>query len=110
MPSRRPITWSEGEMLGHPSHGVLRLPTLVARLDAGLIVSGREPTLEWAAPGALRVDGRNGFGPVVAGRVLAALLARAGRGGRCGPALSPSWEYSRPMSSGSRRKAPPGSS
>lgn len=67
----------EGELLGHPSHGLLRLPTLVARLDAGLIVSGREPDLEWTSPGTLRVDGHNGFGPVVADRVLMALLARA---------------------------------
>lgn len=71
----------EGELLGHPSHGILRLPTLVGRLDAGLIVSGREPALEWTAPGALRADGHYGFGPVVADRVLAALLARAPEAG-----------------------------
>jgi LDH2 family malate/lactate/ureidoglycolate dehydrogenase len=67
---------AEGELRGNPSHGLLRLPTLTARLDGGLIVSGREPVLEWTAPGTLRADGRDGFGPVVAGRVLAALLAR----------------------------------
>jgi LDH2 family malate/lactate/ureidoglycolate dehydrogenase len=66
----------EGELRGNPSHGLLRLPTLTARLDGGLIVSGREPVLEWTAPGTLRADGQDGFGPVVADRVLTALLAR----------------------------------
>ena len=65
----------EAEIRGHSSHGLLRLPLLVARLKRGLIVSGLDPTFTWTGA-ALAVDGRAGFGPVVAGRVLDELFDR----------------------------------
>ena len=67
----------EGELRGHSSHGILRLSTLVGRLDNGLIVSGVEPELVWSGSAALQVDGRCGFGPVVANRVLDELIPKA---------------------------------
>ena len=67
----------EGELRGHPSHGIQRLAILVARLDAGLIVPGAHPELTWRAASALLVDGRGGFGPVIADQVLDALEPRA---------------------------------
>lgn len=71
----------EGELRGHSSHGVRRLVTLIGRMDNGLITSGAEPELTWTAPSALTVDGRFGFGPVVANRALDELLPRAADNG-----------------------------
>jgi len=71
----------EAELRGYPSHGLLRLTTLCARLDAGLIVSGVAPELTWIAASSLRVDGRNGFGTVIAQRVLDDLIPRAQEAG-----------------------------
>ncbi|PJJ55209.1 Ldh family oxidoreductase [Compostimonas suwonensis] len=67
----------EGDLRGHASHGVRRLPVLVERLRAGLIVSGVDAEHEWTAPGALAVDGRRGFGPVVARKAVDMVLDRA---------------------------------
>lgn len=71
----------EGELRGHPSHGLLRLKVLTQRLDAGLIVSGVEPAMSWSSTSALRVDGRSGFGPTVAHRTLDLLIPRARESG-----------------------------
>lgn len=71
----------EGELRGHPSHGVRRLSVLVDRIRAGLIDPRAEPVLEWAATSALRVDGGRGFGPVAAYRAIDALHGRIGESG-----------------------------
>lgn len=67
----------EGELRGHASHGIRRLPVLLGRLKSGAATSGLEPGLRWHSDSALRVDGRRGLGPVVAAKALDALLARA---------------------------------
>ena len=69
-------TLVEGDLRGHPSHGIRRLPVLVERLRNGVSVSGVEPGLEWRTDAALAVDGRRGLGPVVAHRALDLLLDR----------------------------------
>lgn len=68
---------TEAEMRGHPSHGVRRVPVLVERLRAGLIDPAARPVLDWSTPSVVRVDGRNGFGPVVGFTVVDALVERA---------------------------------
>ncbi|MBB5791245.1 Ldh family oxidoreductase [Jiangella mangrovi] len=67
----------EGDLRGHPSHGVRRLPVLVTRLRAGLIVSGAGVGCEWRTPGLAVVDGRRGFGPVVARHAAGLAVERA---------------------------------
>lgn len=69
-------TLVEGDLRGHASHGIRRLPVLCERLRNGVTVSGAEPGLEWRTDAALAVDGRRGFGPVVAHRALDLLLDR----------------------------------
>ena len=71
----------EGDLRGHPSHGVRRLPVLVGRLRAGVAVSGVAPELAWRSESALAVDGRRGLGPVVAFRAVDAIIERAERTG-----------------------------
>jgi L-2-hydroxycarboxylate dehydrogenase (NAD+) len=59
-----------GELGGHPSHGLLRLPTLVTRIHAGLIDPAATGRHRWPKSASLVVDGCNGLGPVVANRAL----------------------------------------
>lgn len=71
----------EAELRGHPSHGLRRLFVLGARVERGLIDPSAEPVMEWAATGALRVDGMRGFGPVAAYRAIDAMLGRVSAAG-----------------------------
>jgi L-2-hydroxycarboxylate dehydrogenase (NAD+) len=66
----------EAEMRGHPSHGLRRTSTLVARIESGLLDPAAEPRMEWRAAGALRVDGARGLGPVAAFRAIDLLSER----------------------------------
>jgi L-2-hydroxycarboxylate dehydrogenase (NAD+) len=70
-------TLVEGDLRGHASHGIRRLPVLVGRLRAGLAVSGVEPEFSWRTDAALAVDGRRALGPVAAHRALDLILDRA---------------------------------
>jgi LDH2 family malate/lactate/ureidoglycolate dehydrogenase len=67
----------EGDLRGHPSHGVSRLSILVERLRKGLIVADAEPALDWATDAVLQVDGRRGFGPVSAFAAVDCIVERA---------------------------------
>ncbi|MCU1583838.1 MAG: hypothetical protein JWM49_394 [Microbacteriaceae bacterium] len=67
----------EGDLRGHHSHGVRRLPVLVSRLDNGLIRSGVEPTFDWVTDSVLQVDGHRGFGPSVAFAAIDRIVERA---------------------------------
>ncbi len=67
----------EAELRGHPSHGLLRVRTIVERIVNGVSdprASGRH---DWRAPGLLTVDGEGGLGPVVGLRALEAIGGRA---------------------------------
>jgi len=80
LPSARAVAWAlvEAEMRGVSSHGLLRLPVYLRRLEAGLIHPS--PTLPAAVRGPVALlDGEHGFGPRVALRAveLAQTLARA---------------------------------
>lgn len=67
----------EADLRGRPSHGMQRLPMLVARIRSCVLDPAAVPTLDRAGPGALSVDGRNGFGPVAARAALGELVAAA---------------------------------
>lgn len=67
----------EAELRGHPSHGLRRIPVLVGRLDAGLIVSGAAIEHEWVGASSVRIDGGRGFGTVVAMDAVRTVVDRA---------------------------------
>ena len=71
----------EGDLRGHHSHGVARLAVLVGRMRNGLIRSGVTPQTTWVSEVFLRVDGRRGFGPVVAATAIEAITSRAAQTG-----------------------------
>jgi LDH2 family malate/lactate/ureidoglycolate dehydrogenase len=56
----------EGELRGHPSHGLQRLPRILTRIERGLIDPATEGNSHWRSSSFLEVDGLKGLGPVVA--------------------------------------------
>jgi len=71
----------EAELRGHPSHGLLRVRTIVERIAAGLIDPAATGVHTWRGEATLDVDGEDGLGPVVAQRALGAVAERARRTG-----------------------------
>lgn len=69
---------ASAERDGQLSHGVFRLPGYLAILESGWADGRVTPIVEDAAPGLVRVDGRNGFtqSALAAGRAL--LVEKAG--------------------------------
>ena len=57
-----------GDLLGHATHGVLRLESYGDRIRRGAIDPRAQPAVERVAPALARVDGRGAIGPL-AGRV-----------------------------------------
>jgi L-2-hydroxycarboxylate dehydrogenase (NAD+) len=66
----------EAELAGHPSHGLLRLPTIVGRIESGVCDPSATGVHTWPSPGILRVDGQGGLGPVIARRAVDSALER----------------------------------
>ena len=67
----------EADLRGQSSHGIARLPILVGRIRADLLVPASEPTMDWRSDAVLAVDGARGFGPVVAQKALEIGVTRA---------------------------------
>lgn len=67
----------EAQLRGHPSHGLLRLPRLLERMEKGLIDPSVDGLHTWTGANMLNVDGQHGFGPVVAMRAIETLIERA---------------------------------
>lgn len=67
----------EAELRGLPSHGVQRLPRLVARLKAGLADPQASGDVRETRAGVLSVDGGRGLGPVVMMQTLGRLAELA---------------------------------
>jgi len=65
----------EAELRGLPSHGLQRLPRLVARLHAGLADPAADGKARRTGAGAFTIDGERGLGPVVMMRAMERLLA-----------------------------------
>lgn len=71
----------EAELRGLPSHGLQRLPRLVARLRTGLAHPKTSGIARWTRSGMLLVDGERGLGPVVMIQTMKQLAAKVpGRG------------------------------
>lgn len=71
----------EADLRGVPSHGMLRLPRILARIASGATQPGSTGQHDWRGEAFLSVDGGQGLGPVVAERAIAALSDRIGRTG-----------------------------
>jgi hydroxycarboxylate dehydrogenase B len=71
----------DADLCGHHSHGVRQLPDYVGQIDRGEICLTAEPTVERDSNGLLVVDGRFGFGQVVAMTAVELGVNRAKRHG-----------------------------
>jgi LDH2 family malate/lactate/ureidoglycolate dehydrogenase len=74
---------TEADLRGVHSHGLQRLPVLVARIRNGLLKVAVEPTRIWPTDSVLCVDGKDGFGPAVAESSLRAAVGAARAHGVC---------------------------
>ncbi|HAA62433.1 MAG TPA: hypothetical protein DCE39_16040, partial [Planctomycetaceae bacterium] len=60
----------ESSLLGHDSHGILRLPEYLGFVAEGSITAGAEITVDQRSPSSAVVDCGLGFGPVGAVRAI----------------------------------------
>ncbi|HSV84487.1 MAG TPA: Ldh family oxidoreductase [Ramlibacter sp.] len=67
----------EADLWDRPSHGLMRLPRVIARIRNGVCDPATRGVAHWRAPAFLEVDGGNGLGPVVANAALDAISERA---------------------------------
>ncbi|MGY6706249.1 Ldh family oxidoreductase [Roseinatronobacter sp.] len=67
----------EAELRGLPSHGLQRLPRLLARIDRGLVNPVATGQHRWLKHGYLDVDGQRALGPVALMGALEALVPKA---------------------------------
>lgn len=70
-----------GDLMGHATHGVLRLESYGDRIDRGAIVPTAQPLVEEVAPALARVDGHGAIGPLAGRAALDAAMDRARRFG-----------------------------
>ncbi len=71
----------EAELRGLPSHGMQRLPRLLARIDKGLADPRARGAATWSRTSFLSVDGQRGLGPVVLMAAMRKLESAAAIGG-----------------------------
>src|SRR5699024_2193040 len=71
----------EGDLRGHPSHGLRRLDIIVQRLDAGLIIPDASPQSTWGALATLSVDAKQCWGPPAAQWTVHKLQRRPAKSG-----------------------------
>jgi len=64
-------------LAGHDSHGMILLPTYIARMKRGDIVPGAPMTIEQETPTSARINGNWGFGYVVTTRAMEMAIAKA---------------------------------
>lgn len=83
-------TWAlvEADARGHPSHGVQRLPTIIDRIQAGLVCAPAPIAALWTTKAVVAVDGGRGLGPVVAMRAVEAISGRCAETGIAVAAIS----------------------
>ncbi len=78
----------EADLRGVPSHGMLRLPRVIARINSGATNPRSKGSHSWRGEAFLAVDGGQGLGPVVAEHAIAALSERVERTGIAVAAIS----------------------
>ncbi|MDR7420765.1 MAG: Ldh family oxidoreductase [Armatimonadota bacterium] len=67
----------KSNLAGHDSHGVLRAPQYLRRIEEGRITPAAEPVILKETPNILRVDGRDGFGLYTARWAMRRAIAKA---------------------------------
>jgi L-2-hydroxycarboxylate dehydrogenase (NAD+) len=72
---------AEADLRGHPSHGIQRLPVIVARIREGLIDPRAKPSIDWTRDAYAVIDGDRGIGPWVGTKAIDAAAERAARTG-----------------------------
>jgi LDH2 family malate/lactate/ureidoglycolate dehydrogenase len=65
------------DLMGHATHGVLRLESYTERLRSGAVDANARITVEAVAPAIARIDGANALGPLVGMRALREAMERA---------------------------------
>lgn len=78
----------DAELRGVPSHGLLRLARIVARIANGVADPRTTGKHNWVSDAFLVVDGQKGLGPVVASAAIDQLLDRAHRTGIAAAAIT----------------------
>lgn len=68
---------AESNLVGHDSHGVLRVPIYIAHLDQGVVKRGQTPDLIAESGAVVTFDGRGGLGQVACEIVMDFGVARA---------------------------------
>ncbi|GGX05876.1 Ldh family oxidoreductase [Streptomyces chartreusis] len=81
------------ELWGHPSHGMLRLPWYLARIESGATAAVTAPAIVSDNGAVLVVDGRDGLGQVLADRAITWGVERARRHGISAVALRNSGHF-----------------
>jgi LDH2 family malate/lactate/ureidoglycolate dehydrogenase len=66
-----------GDLMGHSTHGVLRLESYGERLRSGAIDANAKIAVEEVAPAIVRIDGANALGPLVGMKALREASGRA---------------------------------
>jgi uncharacterized oxidoreductase len=85
----------DANLAGHDSHGVAMVPYYVRAIGAGVLDPRAHAAVEDGGGPALAVDGRSGFGQVVAREGIAAGIARARAGGVVAVALRDAFHVGR---------------
>jgi LDH2 family malate/lactate/ureidoglycolate dehydrogenase len=67
----------EADLRGQSSHGILRLPIIAARAQAGLIQPGATPEIIWGSAALAQMDARHGFGHAMAHQAMRVAVDRA---------------------------------
>ena len=78
----------DAELRGHPSHGLLRVPRIAARIVNKVTSPTAQGKGIWVGESLLAVDGEDGLGPVVAMKAIDTLVGRAARSGVAAAAIS----------------------
>jgi hydroxycarboxylate dehydrogenase B len=78
---------AESNLLGHDSHGVLRVPIYLDHLDKGIVLRGQQPQLVSETGALSTFDGRRGFGQVAGEVIVRHGVARARQLGTAAIAL-----------------------
>ncbi|MBI2825333.1 MAG: malate/lactate/ureidoglycolate dehydrogenase [Planctomycetia bacterium] len=85
----------EANLVGHDSHGVIRIPPYIAWVREGKLFANREPKIALATDSIALVDGQLGFGQVMARHVTRLAIEMAGRHGIAAVALANSGHVGR---------------
>ncbi|MBC5810044.1 MAG: Ldh family oxidoreductase [Candidatus Eremiobacteraeota bacterium] len=70
-------TLVQADLWGHQSHGVMRLPWYLARIEAGVCAAVAQPEIAIDAGAVAVLDGNEGMGQVVAARAMDEAIRRA---------------------------------